>query len=135
MGLRREETRDIFDHHQSGLQDFKGAGDVQPQAGPGAGCDTGHEAGEREIGAREPGDSDIDGLSRGEVDGGQVAEVGHLGPVMREDRRGARVDLGVPCDRPAEHLGHGHVEAAVPRAHAADPGTGGAHCSAPTKRA
>lgn len=36
IGFRREEAADILDHHQSGLKGFDGAGNVQPETGPGA---------------------------------------------------------------------------------------------------
>jgi hypothetical protein len=65
---------------------------------------------------------DIHGRDGGPVGDGDVAEVGHVGVVVGEDRGGARVGVGDPCEVSAEYLLYGHVEAAVSGAQAADGG-------------
>ena len=46
------------------------------------------------------------------VDGGDVAEVGNIRPVVGQHFGCGRVDLAVPCHMPAECGFYGHVEAA-----------------------
>src|SRR5690606_1765961 len=63
--------------------------------------------------AGEPAGDDVHGLDLGPVGGGDVSEVGHLGPVVGEDLRRVRVELAVPGDGSADGLLDAHVEAAV----------------------
>ncbi len=94
-----------------------GAGHVAPQAGPGAGVHSGSLAGEADVLAREPAAQHVDRPVVGEhlapVDGGDVAEVRHVGPVVGQDPGGVlvgvrpavfvgRLVLGVPDDVAAE---------------------------------
>jgi hypothetical protein len=62
----------------------------------------------------------VDRVDLGPVHGGDVAEVGHVRPVGRQDAGGVGVDLGEPGDFSAEHFVHGQVETAVSRAHRTD---------------
>jgi hypothetical protein len=131
VGRRGEEAADILDHHQLGSEFFDGPGHVQPQAGAGAFGEARAEAGQADVLARESGGEDVDGFDLVEVDGGEVAVVGDLGPVVGEDLRGVLVlvlaaflvrglVLGVPGDGAAEHGLDGHVESAVAGTEGAD---------------
>jgi hypothetical protein len=71
---------------------------------------------------------DVDGFDGGPVDGGDVAEVGDLRPVVGEDLVGAGVDVGDPCGGAAEHGLYGGVESAVAGADGADPQAGHRCC-------
>ncbi len=133
VGRRGEKAGDIFDHHQSGSEFGDGAGDMPPQAGAGALGEARAAPGEADVLAGEPGREDVNGLHVPEVDGGEVAVVGDVGPVVGEDLGGVlvgvlaavlvrRLVLGVPGDRAAEHLLYGHVESAVAGAQGADAG-------------
>jgi hypothetical protein len=128
-GLGREKSTDIFDHYQSGAEYGYRAGDVGPQARPRALGDARAQTGEAHVLARETGRQHVDGAVQGEdrdpLNERDVAEVGHVGPVLREDARGVLVlvvgvVLGVPRHRSAEHVHDGHVEAAVTRAQGTD---------------
>lgn len=144
IGRRREETSDIFDHHQSGSEFFDGAGDVPPQAGAGALGQARAAPGEADVLAGEAGGEDVDRLDPREVEVREVPVVGDLGPVAGEDLRGVlvgvlaavlvrRLVLAVPGHRAAEHGLHGHVEAAVTGAQGTDAQT--AHQAAPLSSA
>lgn len=67
------------------------------------------------------------------VDGGDVSEVGHTGPVSGQDAGGIGVDLRMPGSPPAEGGLDAEVQAAVSRAQAADQRTAAqdAHVSGP----
>lgn len=56
----------------------------------------------------------------GPVDGRDVAQVGHPGPVPGQDPRGARIDLRMPGQAAAEHGLHPEVQPSVPGAERAD---------------
>jgi len=56
---------------------------------------------------------DVDGRHVFPRHGGDVAEVGHRGPVVGEDGGRARVGVGDPCGRDVEDLGDGEVQSAV----------------------
>lgn len=55
----------------------------------------------------------VDRLHLRPVDGGHVAEVGHVGVVVGQHRAGARVDVGHPSEFAAKQLAHRHVQAAI----------------------
>jgi hypothetical protein len=131
---RREEPFDIFDHHQLGSEDGYGVGHVQPQARAGSLDEASALAGGGHVGAREAAGEDVDGPVESAdlepVDAGDVAEVGHRGPVVGEDLRGVLrvlaavlvggLVLGVPDDVAAEDSLDGHVEGACSGEQGAD---------------
>jgi len=127
MCLRREEAADILNHHQSGLEGFNGSCDVQPQTGPGPGGYPGLKTGQADVLAGESGAQDVDRLDLVPVDGGDVAVVGDVGPVVGEDLRGVLVlvvgvVLAVPGDGSAEDFLYGLVQPPVSRAERAGAG-------------
>lgn len=70
--------------------------------------------GQRDISAGESSDEDVDGLKGAGSDGSDVAELGHVGPVAREDGAAEGIDFDLPGAAEA-----GGVEAEV---EPADPG-------------
>jgi hypothetical protein len=96
-----------------------------PQATAVAFLDAFAAAGVADVLAGESGGEHVDRLDLGPVDGGDVAVVGDIGPVVFEDASGVLVAvvgvvLAVPRDRAAEHVHDAQVEAAIAGAQAAD---------------
>ena len=91
-----------------------GVGEHSPQPGAGAVFDACPAPGRRHVLAGEPAAQDVDGRDFGPVDRGDVAEVGHAGPAVRQHLRCGFVDLAMPDGGAAEHLLDGHVQAARP---------------------
>jgi hypothetical protein len=124
IGFLREDPSDIFDHHPFGFECFDGARAVQPQAGLRALGDPLALAREAERLAGKAHGQTVGPFHGRPVDSRDVAVVGDLGPVVREDLRGVLetvfgVVLAVPGDGAAEDLDGGHVETAVSGAEAA----------------
>ncbi|WSA99043.1 hypothetical protein OIE54_07085 [Streptomyces sp. NBC_01794] len=118
-GSGGEQAADILDHHQAGVEGFDGVDDMAPQAGSGAGGQSGAGSGDREVLAGEAGGEDAHGLGLVPVDGLYIAQVGHL-PVAGEDLGGVWVGLGVPGDVAAECGLDAQVQAADSGEQAAD---------------
>lgn len=127
VSFRREEPFDIFDDHQSGLEDVDGSGHVGPQAGAGVGREAGAFPGGGDVGAGEAAGQDADRpvllQDAQPADLGDVAEVRDGRPVAGEDAGGVlvlvlaallvrRLVLGMPDDLAAEHRLHRQVEGA-----------------------
>jgi hypothetical protein len=83
--LGTEQTSHVLDHDEGRAELVDGAGDVPPQSGAGAIREASALAGEADVLAGESGGQDVDGLDLGEVDGGDVAQVGDIGMVVGED--------------------------------------------------
>lgn len=71
--------------------------------------------------AGEPAADHIDGLNLAPVDRGDVTQVRHARPVVREYARRGRVELGEPHRFAVEHFLDGEVEAAVAGEQRPDP--------------
>ena len=102
---------DVLEGDQWRLESPDGVGDERPDVSVVAGpvplsCDA-------EWLARITGGEDVDGFDLPPVDGGDVAEVGDGRVVVGEDRGGAGVAVGHPCQLAAEDVLYGTVEAAV----------------------
>jgi len=70
-------------------------------------------AGVGDVLAGEPAGEDVDLFHLREVDGGDVAVVGDVGPVVVEDLGRVGVELDMPRDGAADSLLDAHVESAV----------------------
>jgi len=108
-----EQPADVLDHDPLGLQCVDGFRHVCPEPGAGAGLEAGHLAHGRYVLAREPAAEDVDRRYGVPVDGGDVAEVGCVGPVLGEDAGDGIVDLGEPDRLCSEDFFGGEVESAV----------------------
>lgn len=71
--------------------------------------------------AGEPTAEHIDGLDRTPVDGGDVSEVGGVGPVVGEDAGDGLVDFGEPHRAGVEDFLDGEVKSAVAGEQRSDP--------------
>jgi len=96
-------------------------GHVRPQAGAGAGCEAGPFAHGRYVLAGEAAAEDVYPGCVLPVDGGDVAEVRDIGPVVGEDAGDGFVDLGVPDGLGVEDVLDGEVEATVAAEQGAHP--------------
>jgi hypothetical protein len=103
----------VLDHDVGGPEFVDGAGELQPQPGTRTVHEPGHAAGEGYVLTREAAREDVHVLDVAPRDMADVSEVGHVGVVVGEYRAGAGVDVGHPGEAAAEHLAHGHVQAAV----------------------
>lgn len=88
-------------------------GHVFPQARTGARLESGAASCVANVLAWETTGEHVDGFDVGPVHGGDVAEVGHVWPVVGEHRARGWVDFAEPRGVAAEDGSGGHVEAAV----------------------
>jgi hypothetical protein len=113
---------DVLKDRVSGSKNPKGTGNVGPEVPLIIGSF--QLAGERERLARVAAAHDVGAAVQVDepliVRDGQIADVRHVRVPVGEDPASTRVDIGHPPERPAEHLLHGHVEPAVPRAERRD---------------
>jgi hypothetical protein len=85
-----------------------------PQARPSAWSEVGSLADRGHVLTGEPAAQHIDGLDGLPVDGGDVAQVQGVGPVVGEDASDRFVDFGEPDCLGTEGVFDGEVEPAVP---------------------
>ena len=91
---------DVLEHTERGPEDGDRVGHVGPQVAVVVRALA--AAGVTERLARIPPGEDVDRLDGGEVHGRDVAVVGDVGPVVREDARRGLVELDEPCGLAAE---------------------------------
>lgn len=94
---------------------------MRPEAGAGAGGEAGHLPDRRDVLAGEPSAEHIDRLDGAPVDGGDVAEVRGVGPVVGEDAGDRLVDFREPDRAGLEDFLDGEVEPAVAGEQRPDP--------------
>jgi hypothetical protein len=94
-------------------------GDGEPEATAGSFRDAGSGVGVGDVLARPAGADQVDGRHRRPVQGGDVADVGHIWPRARQDGGGVAAGLRCPGQPRAGHGHNGEAQAAVPAAHAA----------------
>jgi hypothetical protein len=124
VGVGTEESSHVLDDDQAGAELVDGVGELGPQPAAGVGPDAAALAGSGHVLTRETAGQHVHGLDGGPVDGGDVAEVGHVGVAVGEDLAGAGVDLGVPGDGATEDGLDALLEAAVAGEETADAGAG-----------
>jgi len=113
-GHRGEQAAHVLDDDQLRLQRVDRCGHVCPEAGAGAGCEAGASAGDRYVLTGESTTEHIDGFDVAPVDGGDVAEVRGVRPVVGEDAGDGLVDFGEPDRLRHEGVFDSEVEPAVP---------------------
>lgn len=86
---------------------------MRPKPGAGAGFQAGHLPDGGHVLTGEPATEDVHRWHGVPVDGGDVAEVRGIGPVVREDARDGFVDLGEPDRSSVEDFLDGEIESAV----------------------
>jgi len=117
---RGEQPTDVLDHNPLGLQYFDRCRHVRPETGAGAGFQTGHLPDRRYVLAGEPAAEDVHRWHGVPVDGGDVAEVRGVWPVVGEDAGDGFVDLREPDRASTKDFLDGEVEPAVAREHRPD---------------
>jgi hypothetical protein len=85
---------DVFQQHPSGSNQAKASRDVRPEMPWVVGASS--RAGVAEWLARESTANKVGAFNGAPVDGGDVAQVGHAGPVFRQHPAGVGVGLGLP---------------------------------------
>ncbi|MDN6815283.1 MAG: hypothetical protein L0L67_00090 [Bifidobacterium crudilactis] len=123
-GGRGEQSAHVLDDDPLRLQRVDGLGHVRPQARTGAGLQARLLAGRAHVLAGKPADEDVHRLDLVPVDGGDVAQVRRVRPVMGEQLGYWLVDLGRPDGLGVEGVLDGEVEAAVPAEQRPDPKPG-----------
>ncbi len=108
-----EQPTHVLDHDPLGLQRVDRRRHVRPQARPGAEGEAGHLPDRGDVLAGEATAEHVNRLDRTPVDGGDVAEVRGVGPVVGEDSGDGLVDFGEPDSAGVEDLLSGEVESAV----------------------
>jgi hypothetical protein len=104
-------TSDVLQHDESRSQVAYGVPDGRPD--PAVVILSFPESSSAVRLARVAGRDDVHRSDRRPVGGGDVAVVGHAGPVVGEDPTSGEVAVGVPRDLAAEYLERGDVESAV----------------------
>ena len=84
-----------------------------PEAGTGAGLQTGHLPDGRYVLAGKPATEDVHWRHGFPVDGGDITKVRGLGPVVGEDAGDGLVDLGEPDRSGIEDFFDSEIESAV----------------------
>ena len=92
----RKQPADILDHDPVGLQRVDRCRHMCPEAGTGAGLQTGHLPDGRYVLAEKPATEDVHWRHGSPVHGGDITKVRGLGPVVGEDAGDGLVDLGEP---------------------------------------
>jgi hypothetical protein len=85
---------DVLEEYVSGSNSVDGVSHVGPQVGGDVAASCGSAEGRARVAAGD----DVWSFNGAPVDGGDVAEVRHVGPVLGEDTAGVGVDLGLPDD-------------------------------------
>lgn len=109
----RKQPADILDHDPVGLQCVDRCRHMCPEAGTGAGLQTGHLPDGRYVLAGKPATEDVHWRHGFPVDGGDITKVRGLGPVVGEDAGDGLVDLGEPDRSGIEDFFDSEIESAV----------------------
>ena len=103
------------------MQSVDRFGHVRPEARSRAGRETGPLADRAHVLAGETAAEHIDLRHLAPLDGGDVAEIRGIGPMVGEDTGDGRVDLREPDRLPAGGVLHSEIEPAVAREQRPDP--------------
>lgn len=120
-GGGRQEAAYVLDHDELGLYCLDRGRHVRPEPRAGAGCEAGAFPDGGDVLAGKSSAQDLDGLDLAPADGGDVAEVRGVGPVVGEDAGDGLVDLGEPDRLAADDVLDGEVETAVSAEQRPDP--------------